>query len=68
MQKKTADAYLDVFKHLRDIGVIFDELVMDYESGMRKAALEIYPQIKLSGCHFHHGQVKIYHRHLDCEI
>ncbi|KAG5673332.1 hypothetical protein PVAND_003392 [Polypedilum vanderplanki] len=56
MERKNVTAYLDVFTHLKDLGISFDELVLDFESAPRKAALEIYPDIKLSPCHFHLGQ------------
>ncbi|KAG5666523.1 hypothetical protein PVAND_014544 [Polypedilum vanderplanki] len=54
--KKSTEAYVDVFSHMSSLGIVLKELVMDFESSMRKGALCAFPNVKLSGCHFHLGQ------------
>lgn len=55
MQKKSYNAYRDVFSFLKSQGTKFEEIVSDFEIALRKAAAEIF-ECRLSPCHFHFGQ------------
>jgi hypothetical protein len=43
---------------MKNLGLNFNELVLDYEMATRKAIQLIYPSCKISHCHFHYAKVK----------
>jgi hypothetical protein len=57
MTKKTVRAYKDVFSFIKNKGLMFDELISDFEPALRRAIKETFVGIKLGGCHFHLGKV-----------
>lgn len=59
MTRQTAEAYTDLFKYLETFGVIFNEVMMDFEGATRKALLCVSPLCEISGCIFHFGQVSM---------
>lgn len=57
MSRKTYEAYVDVFSYLKNLGLSFDEVVLDFEIATRKAVKEVYPACKISHCQFHFAKV-----------
>lgn len=56
MSKKTYQSYLAVFKFIENY--VFElkpaEVITDFETGLRKAINEHYPDAKLRGCWYHY--------------
>lgn len=57
MTRQTNEAYGDVFQYLRNFGITFSQVVMDFEGATRKALLANFSDCEIFGCIFHFGQV-----------
>lgn len=59
MTRKTIEAYVDVFHFLKNKGIEIKNIMTDFEPASRRAAQEVFPDVKLWGCQFHFGQVSL---------
>ncbi|KAF4531540.1 hypothetical protein B566_EDAN018215, partial [Ephemera danica] len=59
MSSKTEQAYMEIFVHLRDVlcpGLNPQEAMCDFERGLQNAIVEVWPNIRITGCWFHYTQ------------
>lgn len=57
MSNRKKKLYIAVFAYLRDrFGINPAHFMMDFETSSRKAAREVWPDIKVYGCNFHFNQ------------
>ena len=57
---KTLKSYEQVFTVINSLGTLSPQnIMMDFESGMRGAAANIFPNANIDGCHFHFGQANL---------
>lgn len=59
MEKKTTEAYFDVFNFLKQKEISFKSIMIDFEKGIKRAIAQVYPTCAIFGCHFHFSQVII---------
>lgn len=58
MERKDFKSYMTVFTELKKLlpSMKVEECMSDYEAATRKAILEQFPGVRLSGCWFHYVQ------------
>lgn len=61
MDRKTTEAYVDVFTYIRDV-LIPDfspnTVMADYETAIKNAVNNVWPSATVTGCWFHFAQVR----------
>ncbi|XP_051159154.1 uncharacterized protein LOC127280291 [Leptopilina boulardi] len=62
MEKKSAAAYRSIFLSIKRLipEFIIEEALIGFENGLKRALLQVFPNIILHGCFFHYKQIQEY--------